>query len=185
LAGGFGFYAFTDGDPINYVDPFGENPLLSACAIGAAGSVLGGAMIAHVVDAEYGWREATADAAVGCVGLGALKRLRDLNRLRLFGQFALSKPRAANPALQRVIDKLFQASDKYAGGTAGVLRQEARTGRALSRGGHEQAARDRIRWIENVIDSNDLDPADYRLAQELIRDLKDAIGEFTRRGGIR
>jgi hypothetical protein len=93
----------------------------------------------------------------------------------------IQKPSADNPELKRVIRRLFQPTDRYPGGTAGAIRHERATGDLLSPAGHEQKGREFVRWLEKILQKQNLGPRDRATAEALRDDLVKALS--TPRGG--
>ncbi len=71
-------YGFAGGDPVNFSDPFGLCPW----CLGAVGGVVTGYALAAVTGADYDWKDAAVDAALGAAGVGIVSKLDKLNDLR-------------------------------------------------------------------------------------------------------
>jgi RHS repeat-associated protein len=87
---------------------------------------------------------------------------------------------AKNPALRNALKELYRQADKFGGGTAGALRQEARTGYRVGGKGHLQKAEDKVRELQKIISGKRgaLDAKDRYAAMRNLRDLEDAIRLF-------
>jgi RHS repeat-associated protein len=164
LAGGLNLYGFAGGDPVNFSDPFGLCVPWPECGSGALASpglfdpvmLLAGGMAGGIrsLFARAVTRAAVTDAtATATAGI----------------------PTASNPALQRTISALFRAGDRIPGGTAGAIRLEATTGRAVGGRFHFQKGIERIRNLENILGREELPGADRALAERLLSDLRSAV----------
>ena len=79
---------------------------------------------------------------------------------------------AENLALKRVINQLYRPTAKIGdGGTADVIREELLRGNTK----HVQKGLERIRNLQNIISKNTLSPNDLRIANELMKDLQNAL----------
>ncbi|MBI5624485.1 MAG: hypothetical protein HY924_11965 [Elusimicrobia bacterium] len=88
---------------------------------------------------------------------------------------SLKKPSAKDPQLQRAIDRLFQETDRLPGGTAGAVRNEARTGLPTGNKFHAMKAQQNITNLEKILRRTNLDPVDRATAEALVADLKNAL----------
>ena len=85
-------------------------------------------------------------------------------------------PKAQSPELQRVINTLYQESDRLPGGTAGAVRHELSTGDLMSPAGHSIKAANTINRLNRIIVSGRLSPRDMEVAHALVQDLRNALG---------
>jgi RHS repeat-associated protein len=93
-----------------------------------------------------------------------------------FGTLGFTRPLATDSGLQKIINKLYQDSDKVPGGTAGAVRFEKATGIKLSPAGHIQDATDTARELSNYLaDHPGLSTHDQNLAKHLIQDLQNSV----------
>ncbi len=83
---------------------------------------------------------------------------------------------ASSPALLNLINRLYQAQDEIAGGTAGAVRNELLTGEYINVG-HIIKAQEMVNALNNQIDSGELSAGDVRIARLLIADLKSSLGK--------
>jgi hypothetical protein len=87
----------------------------------------------------------------------------------------LAKPSVSNQRLQNTVDALFQDTDLIAGGTAGAVRHELRTGTLVGNTSHIIKANQRVGNLQNVLRTENLSTADRNTAQTLLNDLQDAL----------
>jgi len=99
----FNRYSYCYNDPVNFVDPDGEIPIL-AMAVGAATSVATGWAIAKLTGQEYGWRDAAIDAGTGAAGTGIISKIRQLDRLATLRTMA-SRAGATSQSAQKGVEK--------------------------------------------------------------------------------
>ncbi len=85
-------------------------------------------------------------------------------------------PDVNSPALQRILNTLYQATDQLPGGTAGAVRWEQATGELLSPAGHTIKAAEVINRLNRLLAGGSLSPNDSEVARALIDDLKTALG---------
>jgi len=170
LAGGLNLYGYAGGDPINFSDPFGlcpepgsEEYTGEVCFDGAAalGTVLFGSVGA-------------ARAAGGRLA-GAFHHAQALRRVARESAFADGAPTAENGALQNTVDQLFRGADNVPGGTAGAVRMEAITGKAVGGKFHTQKAAQRIVNLQRILKREKLSEGDRATAQRLLDDLQGAM----------
>lgn len=76
------------------------------------------------------------------------------------------RPPAKNPALDRAVNQLFRAEDRFPGGTAEAIRRGQ---------GHIQKGRDRIRELNGILRRERLGAADRATAERVRNDLIDAL----------
>lgn len=88
---------------------------------------------------------------------------------------SLKKPSAKDPELQNTIDRLFKPSDQLRGGTAGAVRNEARTGLPTGRKFHTIKAQENINNLQKILRRTNLDPTDRATAEALLTDLQNAL----------
>lgn len=84
-----------------------------------------------------------------------------------------------NPKLKNAVKQLYRDESIIGdGGTADVIRFERETGINLGRNGnnHMQKGVDMQRNLQNIIDTQKLSPLDSKIANELLNDLKNALG---------
>ena len=170
LAGGLNLYGFAAGDPVNFSDPMGlcppetawtpdcDVPLQSAGFLDPIAWLSGGLTVGWAMGARLFARQA-ARASAAATARSAV-------------------PTATNRALQNTVNQLFRPGDKLAGGTAGAIRQEALTGRAIGGKFHLQKGIERIRNLEHILAREELSAADRALAERLLSDLRSAVRLF-------
>jgi RHS repeat-associated protein len=82
---------------------------------------------------------------------------------------------AENPELKEIVSRLYQASDKIPGGTAGAVENEVSTGEYIS-GGHAIKAAERITQLTRLINSGELSGSDSTIAGHILSSLQNALG---------
>lgn len=102
----------------------------------------------------------------------------------------IDSERIENEYLERAYSRLFQDTDEFPGGTAGMLRIEAWTGTPIkSRTGHLQKATSEARHLRKLLRGKhgDLEDFDRQVAEALLKDLQRAITLFHKKrpGGYR
>ena len=81
-----------------------------------------------------------------------------------------------SPTLRKAINDLYRPGAKIGdGGTADAIRYEMRTGRLLSRKGHETKGEQRQRQLRRILQDGSLDAGDQAIAKRLLNDLDDAL----------
>lgn len=88
--------------------------------------------------------------------------------------------KAHNHLLKNAISQLYRPGSFIGdGGTASVIKFEKRTGIGLGRNGgtHERKGKEMIKYIENKILTQNLSNSDRKLATQLVKKLKQALGE--------
>ncbi len=90
-------------------------------------------------------------------------------------------PLVSNPTLQRIVNKLFQVTDKLPGGTAGAVRYELSTGGLMSPSGHSIKAQQTITSLTNLLKSGKLSYNDQIVSRQIIQELSDALKTQPRR----
>ena len=84
-----------------------------------------------------------------------------------------------HPKLKKAIDELYRPGSIIGdGGTADIIRFENATGILMSRAGHIQKGIDMTRYLQSFIDEKNLTTDEKRLAQEIIKNLRDALEEL-------
>jgi len=99
-----------------------------------------------------------------------IRLLRDQNS----GSFRLN---VKNQKLRNTINQLFKPEDKYPDGTAGSIRRELKSGNQVGNKSHLQKGKERIRNLENIIQNENLNDEDLRIAKHLLRQLEDVFNE--------
>ena len=87
--------------------------------------------------------------------------------------------KAKNKTLRNAVSELYRSKSFIGdGGTASVIKFEKKTGLGLGKNGgnHQQKGRDMIRYIENKVLTQNLSPSDRKLANELVKKLRKALG---------
>jgi hypothetical protein len=82
---------------------------------------------------------------------------------------------AENPELKDIISRLYQATDKIPGGTAGAVENEVSTGEYIN-GGHSIKAAERITQLTRLINSGELSGSDSNIAGHILSSLQNALG---------
>jgi hypothetical protein len=88
---------------------------------------------------------------------------------------SMSKPNVTDPNLEKIVNLLFQPTDKLAGGTAGAVRYEQMTGDLLSEAGHSIKAGQMIKNVQDLVKQGNLNFHDQQVARQIIRDLSSAL----------
>ena len=81
--------------------------------------------------------------------------------------------------MHNAVDQLYRSGAFIGdGGTASVIKFEKRTGLGLGRNGgtHEKEGREMIKYIEDKILTQNLSKSDRKLANSLVKKLKQALG---------
>jgi len=79
-----------------------------------------------------------------------------------------------NPSLRNSVNQLYRPGAKTGdGGTAAALRHEIQTGQPLT---HLIKTQERIRNLENIKRTQTLSASDLKIVNELLSDLKHAVG---------
>jgi len=87
-----------------------------------------------------------------------------------------NKPGAQNPSLQDIIDELYRPGAKVgSGSTADAIRHELQTGELLSPAGHALKGQERLRQLEKLLATDELNEVDRETAKDLAGDLRDAL----------
>jgi hypothetical protein len=84
-------------------------------------------------------------------------------------------PLVNDPRLQNIVGILYQAGDKFPGGTAAILRLEKLVREFFSPRGHAQKAMEQLRRLEELLATGHLSPTDRAAAEALLKDLRDAV----------
>lgn len=87
--------------------------------------------------------------------------------------------KAKHPKLRNAVDQLYRPGASIGdGGTASVIKFEKRTGLGLGKNGgtHEKKGREMVKYIENKILTQNLSKSDRKLANRLLKKLKQALG---------
>lgn len=88
--------------------------------------------------------------------------------------------KADNPILKNAINQLYRPGSFIGdGGTASVIEFEKATGLGLGKNGntHIQKGKEMVRYIEKkILSSKKLSSSDRKMAEQLVKDLKKAIG---------
>lgn len=82
--------------------------------------------------------------------------------------------------LQNTLNRLYKPSQTYAGGTAGALREEARTGIKTKARNHRASAEQNVNALQRILAGQraPLSTRDRYTALRNLRDLQDAIRYF-------
>jgi len=127
--------------------------------------------------AEGGAATAAAGGAKGVANSGAANRaVHESYKDGL--RAAMSKPEVSDPALAKLIDPLYRPNATIgSGSTAAAVRQELATGQPVGGAFHSQKATDSIRSLERWLSINPTAmPGDRAAAENIIRDMRDALG---------
>lgn len=87
--------------------------------------------------------------------------------------------KAKNPKLHNAVNQIYRPGAVIGdGGTASVIKFEKRTGIGLGKNGgtHEKKGREMIKYIEDKIPTQSLSKSDRKLANYLVKKLKQALG---------
>ncbi len=80
-----------------------------------------------------------------------------------------------NIKLKNTADELFRDADKIPGGTAGAIRQELKTGEFIGGKSHILKGQQRVKNLEKVLREEDLSVQDRIVANQLLKDLQNAL----------
>ena len=91
---------------------------------------------------------------------------------------SMDRPQVSDPTLSRALDRLYRPGGTVGNGsTAAAVREELRTGVPVRGRQHSQKAENEIVNLERFIRRNpNASPSDIRAAQNVIRDLRNALG---------
>ena len=79
--------------------------------------------------------------------------------------------------LKKIIGEVYRPGSVIGdGGTGDVIRFEKQTNILLSKSGHIQKGIDMIKYFQKLLDSNKLSDSDRKIAEQILNDLKDAMG---------
>ena len=144
---------------------YGPALLAAAFAVPIAGKFLKGGKYAGQALAWLG-RSGPGRALVAR-GRGALRRVLREERGSVGGSGRnFPRPPAKDPKLDRVMDQLFRAEDRYPGGTAEAIRRGQ---------GHIIKGKERVRQLEKIVKGRPLGDADRATAERVRNDLIDAL----------
>lgn len=186
-------YTYARNNPLKYVDPDGKSNLTAAeyarAALEAAGKTAD--------DIAFAAARPMLGLATGILNnsgtefAGGMADLAFQGGLSGLGGFWLSKfaapelsllgrnpeaPVVVNRALRNTVDALFKPTDEVAGGTAGAILQEARTGVPVgNKGFHILKGIERSKNLERVLQEQNLSGADRKVAEQLKKELDEAI----------
>ena len=77
--------------------------------------------------------------------------------------------------LKNIYNALFQATDTIPGGTAGAVRHFAETGELIGGSTHIKKAEERIKGLNNFLETPGISQGDINIANGLLQQLKDAL----------
>ncbi|MBI2384495.1 MAG: trypsin-like peptidase domain-containing protein [Elusimicrobia bacterium] len=92
----------------------------------------------------------------------------------------LKKPSAEDSELKKVINDLFQPTDRYPGGTAGALRREAMTKVQTGNRWHAQKAQDNINRLNRLLRTRKMSDVDRMTAEAIKADLQHSVEAWAR-----
>ncbi len=186
-------YSYARNNPINRYDPDGRADMGSgfseeihtSCGNRACGSsepsmqVLNGLLLFTGVGPL-----AASPAMLGPGGLAAggsgLVAFQGVSFSRFLATLTFtSAPAARDPRLQNAIGQLFRASDRLAGGTAGAIFNELKTGQLVGGRGHIVKGLERVVQLDKLIAGGNLGAGDLAVAQGLRGDLLKALEPLT------
>jgi hypothetical protein len=82
----------------------------------------------------------------------------------------------SNQKLKNAIDQMYRPGATIGNGSlADAVRHELRTGELVGGKSHIQKANERVKNLENIIKKQDLDAIDLEIANELLKDLQNAL----------
>ncbi len=82
-----------------------------------------------------------------------------------------------NLKLKNSINEIYRPGAKTGdGGLADAVRHELKTGELVGGKSHIQKATERVTNLENIIKKQNLNPNDLKIANDLLKDLKNALG---------
>jgi RHS repeat-associated protein len=183
IAGGLNVYGFSNGDPVNFSDPFG------LCSVWSAAANVGmGIALARLTGSGYGLTAAGVDIASGCVGLGTVGKAGQLIRALKIGRAwraanAVSNavvPSVGNAKLANLMRDLYKGVGSKniigSGSTADAIRYERATGLPVGGTFHTQKGTEYLRALNNWLARNpDASARDLLAAQSVRDDLASAL----------
>ena len=167
-------------NPLRYSDPTGRdaeewflrngNYLAAGVAAVAVAplAIVGGAEIMAAVTAI---ETASASAATASIVQSSSTAIAEA----IVAGGVATAPLVNDPRLQNIVSMLYRATDRFPGGTAGILRLEKLLRRSFSGSGHAQKAMEQLRRLERLLAAGDLSPNDRAAAEALVKDLRDAV----------
>jgi RHS repeat-associated protein len=88
---------------------------------------------------------------------------------------ATAGPLVTDPDAQRLVDWLFQESDRLPGGTAGAVRYELINNDTVGGQSHVEKAENAIKWAQRLLKSGNLSFNDQTKLRGMIQELRDAL----------
>ncbi|MGN0179405.1 MAG: hypothetical protein ACI4DY_08205 [Monoglobaceae bacterium] len=85
--------------------------------------------------------------------------------------------RVSNPKLKNTIKEMYRPGSKVGdGGLADAIRYEIKTGDFVGGKSHIQKGKERLKNLERIINRENLSKEERKIAEDLINDLKKALG---------
>lgn len=82
-----------------------------------------------------------------------------------------------NAKLKNAVNEIYRPGGKIGdGGLADAVRHELKTGELVGGKSHIQKAIERVTNLENIIKNQNLNSSDFKIANDLLTDLKNALG---------
>lgn len=139
-----------------------------------ASDVIAGVNASHPGDFIAGVAGASVIAGTG-VGLGLYATSAGAGLTTLTISAATAGPLVTDPDLERIVNWMFQVTDRLPGGTAGAVRYELMTGDTVGGSSHLQKASDIIQGLTRLLKSGQLSLNDQITARALIQELQGAL----------
>ena len=127
---------------------------------------------------------ALAEGAVAIAAISAQAKNNLKTKIKNKGKVARASSvrnkllnKVKNPKLKNAINEIYRPGAKTGdGGLADAVRYELKTGKLVGGKSHIQKARERVKNLENIIKKQNLCSSDLKIAKELLKDLKNALG---------
>jgi hypothetical protein len=121
-------------------------------------------------------KESVTEMAVGAAMVGGMHAVRwGVEVVAAVAESAGVFGQVTNPRLKGALKELFRIGDNVRGGTAGAIRHERATGRLVGGTTHTTKGMQRARQLERILQQENLSPSDRRVAEAVLRDLRNAL----------
>jgi len=181
-------YAYVNGCPISYVDPFGLSrdgdtqtspDLLPPAEMWTPENLRDSQRVAgYVMAGSLAVATAGLGAELLSVGSPVITAARELaNKGAGKSTRETLLEAASNQKLKNAIDQIYRPGAKTGdGGLADAIRHELQTGQLVGGKTHLIKGPERVRNLENILKNQNLSPSDKAIAEKLLNDLKNALG---------